>query len=69
MTSTFPAASAGEVAVHKTAEEQLTAVPAVSPKLAVVAPVTKPVPVMDTAVPAVSGPADGLMALTVGTAS
>ena len=59
----------GEVAEHKIVDEQLTAVPAVPPKLAVVAPGTKPVPAMATTVLPTSGPADGVSEVIVGIAS
>ena len=67
--STDPATSVGEVALHEVVEEQLTEVPAVEPNMAVVAPVTKPVPVIETTVPANSGPAEGVTEVTVGIAS
>jgi hypothetical protein len=63
--STVPADSAGEVTVQLVVE-QLTAVAAVSPKLAVVLPVTKLAPVRVTTVPPPSGPALGAMALMAG---
>ena len=68
---TVPTEPDGEVAVHNTADEQLTDVLAVSPKEAVVVavPETKPVPVIDTAVPPPSGPADGVMEVIAGTGS
>jgi hypothetical protein len=50
-------------------EEQLTAVPAVAPKLRVVDPVTNPVPVMVTKVLPLVDPAVGLTAVTVGMGS
>jgi len=40
----------------------------VVPKVAVVAPGAKPVPVTTTVVPPTSGPADGLTAVTTGKA-
>jgi hypothetical protein len=55
----------GEVAVHDVVETQLADVPAV-PKVAVVAPVANPAPVIVTTVPPVSGPLSGLTAATVG---
>ena len=64
--STTPAGSAGAVAEQVVAELQLTAVPAVPPKATVVAPVTKPEPVMVTVVPPVAGPVVGVMAVTEG---
>ena len=67
--STVPTASCGEVTEHKRADEQLTDVPAVPPKLALVLPVMKPVPVTVTTVPPTSGPTLGLMAVTVGATS
>jgi hypothetical protein len=66
VTSTVPASSDGEVAVHEVVDEQLTLVPAVLPKLAVVAPTTKPVPVMVTAVPPPSGPVLGEIPVMTG---
>ena len=65
VTSTVPADSAGESAVHDVLDEQLTPVAAVEPKLTV-SPNWKPVPVMVTVVPPAVGPAVGLMAVTVG---
>jgi hypothetical protein len=56
VTSTVPAASAGEMTVQVVLDEQLTAVPAVPPKLTVVAPGTNPVPVTVTTVPPPIGP-------------
>ena len=67
--STGPALPAGEVTEQVVVDEHDTAVAAVRPNLAVVAPATKPVPVMLTTVPPTNGPAVGEMALTVGTAS
>jgi hypothetical protein len=64
--STIPAASDGEVAVHEVVDAQVTAVAAVVPKLAVLAPTTKPVPVIVTAVPPRSGPTLGEIELTTG---
>jgi hypothetical protein len=69
VTLTLPASSEGEVAVQDVVEEQLTAVPAVDPKLAVVEPTTKPVPVMPTLVLPNSGPVFGVTAVTVGATS
>jgi hypothetical protein len=57
--STAPAVPDGDVATHVVTEEQLTEVAAAAPKLTEVAPGTKPVPVMVTAVPPVSGPPAG----------
>jgi hypothetical protein len=58
VTSTMPAEPSGEVAEHRMVVEQLTAVAAAVPNLAVVvrAPEMKPVPAMATWVPAASGP-------------
>ena len=67
--STEPVAPAGEVATHVVAVEHATAVAVVPPNLAVVDPVTNPVPVTVTKVPPASGPATGVMAVTVGTGS
>ena len=67
VTSTVPAASAGEVAVHVVLLEQLTPVAGVVPKSTVI-PSAKPVPVMVTGVPTPAGPAVGLTAITVGAA-
>ena len=64
--STVPAEAAGAVATQVVVELQLTAVPAVPPKAAVVAPVTKPEPVTVTTVAPPRGPAVGLMAVTTG---
>jgi hypothetical protein len=66
LTSTVPAACAGEVAVQVVVDEQLTAVPAVPPKSTVVEPAANPVPVMVTLVPPACGPAVGLTAVTEG---
>jgi hypothetical protein len=63
--STVPAACAGEVRVQVVVV-QLAAVAGFWPKLAVVAPAMKPVPETVTIVPAVSGPAFGLIELTLG---
>ena len=69
VTSTTPADSPGEVAVHEVDDEQLTEVPALAPKATVVDPRTKPVPEMvTTSVPAVP-PAAGVIPVTVGVAS
>ena len=64
--STVPSAPAGEVAVQVVAEVHETAVAAVPPKLAVVAPATKPVPVMVTTVAPPGGPPFGEIALMAG---
>ena len=64
--STEPAASAGEVAVQVEDDEQVTAVAPAVPKAAVVAPMTKSVPVTVTAVPPSTGPTAGLTAVTAG---
>jgi hypothetical protein len=69
VTSTVPAAWAGEVTEQLVVVEQLTPVPAVAPKLTVVAPMTNPVPLTVTAVLPVIGPVEGLTAVTVGTVS
>jgi hypothetical protein len=66
VTSTVPAASAGEVTVQLVVDEQLTAVAAVPPKLAAVVPTAKLVPVTVTTVPPASGPEFGKIALTTG---
>ena len=67
VTSTVPATSAGEVAVQLVVVHE-TAVPAVPPKLTVVEPTKKPVPVMVTTVPPPSAPAPGEMAVMAGMA-
>ena len=69
--STVPAPAGGEVTEQLVTAEQLTAVAAVAPNVAVVAvvPVTKPVPVTVTTVPPPRGPAVGVTAVTLGTAS
>lgn len=69
VTSTVPALPAGEVAEQLVVDRQLTAVPPDAPKLTVVAPTTKPVPVMVTVVAPVVGPEIGVIAVTVGVAS
>ena len=69
MTSTTPADSAGEVAVHEMFEEQLTEVPAVDSKATVLEPTTKPVPEMVTTSPPPVPPAFGLTPVTIGVAS
>ena len=68
-TSTVAADSAGEMAEQLVVDEQLTPVPELDPKATVLAPMTNPVPVMVTVVVPVSGPALGLTAVTVGTAT
>ena len=68
VTSTVPAESGGELALHELVDEQMT-VPVARPKLTAVAPATKPLPVMLTAVPPTRGPALGLTAVTVGATS
>jgi hypothetical protein len=67
VTSTGPVPG-GDVAVHEVLDVQVTGVPVV-PKVAVVAPGTKPVPVTVTTVPPASGPAAGETPETVGVAS
>jgi hypothetical protein len=69
VTSTTPADSPGEVAVHEVDDEQLTEVPDEVPNLAVLEPTTKPVPVMVTTVPPAIGPATGVIPVTLGVAS
>ena len=69
VTSITPAGSAGEVAVQVVADEQLTEVPGVDPKVTDVLPMKKLVPVMVTTVPPPRGPDDGEMPVTVGTAA
>ena len=56
--STVPAGSAGEVAVQAVVELHETPA-AVAPKLAVVLPTTKPVPVTSTVVAPATGPTMG----------
>ena len=56
------------MAVHEVLDVQVTGVPVV-PKVAVVAPGTKPMPVTVTTVPPASGPAAGETPETVGVAS
>jgi hypothetical protein len=68
VTSTVPAACVGVVTEQLVVVEQLTPVPAVDPKLTVVAPVTNPVPVMVTVVPPVVAPVLGAIPVMVGTA-
>ena len=69
--STVPAGWAGLVATQVVVAEHVTVVAAVSPnRTEVVAdPVMKPVPVMVTPVPPLTGPAAGVMAVTVGMAA
>jgi len=67
--STVPADCAGEVAVQRIVDEQLTDVPELRPKLAVVEPTTKPVPATLTTVPATSGPAFGVTEVITGITS
>jgi hypothetical protein len=69
VTSTTPADSPGEVAVHEVDDEQLTEVPDEVPNLAVLEPTTKPVPVMVTTVPPAIGPATGVIPVTLGVES
>ena len=66
VTSTVPTAWAGEVAVQVELVEQLTDVPAVAPKAAVVEPGTNPEPEMVTVAPPPGGPATGLTPVTDG---
>ena len=67
--STVPAVSVGEVAVQRIVEAQLTEVPAVSPKMALVEPTTKPVPAMLTTELPPSGPAFGVTEVITGIGS
>ena len=67
VTFTTPAVPAGAVTVIDV-DEFVRMVPAVLPNFTAVGP-DKPVPVMVTVVPAVSGPAAGEMLVTAGTAS
>lgn len=66
VTSTGPAAPAGEVALHEVVNAQVTPVAAASPKSTVVAPavVENPDPVMVTGVPPAGGPLVGLTDVT-----
>ena len=66
VTFTVPATPGGEVAEHRVTVEQLAVVAAFDPKATVAAPITKPVPVTATTVPPERGPAEGVMAVTVG---
>ena len=68
VTSTAPAACAGEVAVIEVALTTAKLAAAVPPNDTAVAPV-KLLPVMVTLVPPAIGPAFGLTALTVGAAA
>ena len=54
---------------HEMVDEQLTALAAADPKLAVVEPTTNPLPVTVTTVPPLSGPAFGDTPLTAGAVS
>jgi hypothetical protein len=69
VTSTAPADSAGEVAVHDVVELQLKTAAGTPPNLAVVALTRKPEPVMVTTVPPPRGPAAGLTLDTTGATS
>ena len=69
VTSTVPAACAGEVTVRDVEELTLTPVPGLPPKLTVVAPTTKPVPMTVTVVAPARGPVVGATDVTVGTAA
>ena len=71
VTSAVPAVPLGEVTVQVVVELQPTEVAGVSPNVAEVVdvPGMKPVPVTVTGVPPTSGPAAGVMAVTVGTGS
>ena len=68
VTVTVPAAWAGALTVILVVDVTCTVVPAVPPKLTVVDPMTKPVPVRVTLVPAAVLPAEGETAVTVGAA-
>jgi hypothetical protein len=68
VTSTVPAAPAGEVAVMLVALTTVNEVAAVDPKLTAVAPV-RTVPVIVTVFPPPSRPAVGEIPVTVGTAT
>ena len=65
VTSIVPELAAGEVAVIEVSDLTVNDVAEVDPNLTAVAPV-KPVPVIVTEVPPASGPAVGLMLVTVG---
>jgi hypothetical protein len=67
VTSTVPDPE-GVVAVHEVVETQVAVVPVV-PKVAVVPPGTKPMPVMVTTVPPITGPVVGAMPVTPGAGS
>ena len=69
MTSTEPAESVGASAVIVLGESTLTSVAGVDPKATAADGPTNPVPVMVTAVPPVSDPLPGLMAVTTGDVS
>ena len=66
--STVPAVEVGEVSTQEVVV-QLTTVDEDPPKRALVDPEMKPVPVTVTEVPPARGPAIGLIAVIVGTAS
>lgn len=68
VTSTLPAACAGAVAVRSVADTNATDADAVAPNFTL-APDTNPAPLIVTFVPPAPGPAVGLTALTVATAS
>ena len=68
VTSTVPADPTEEIAVIDVALFTVTPAAAVTPNFTV-APETNPVPEIVTLVPPASGPAEGLTAVTVGTAS
>ena len=65
VTVAAPATCAGVMAVIEVLLTTFTAVAAVPPRLTV-APARKPVPVIVTAVPPATGPAFGVIELTVG---
>ncbi|HET6963194.1 MAG TPA: hypothetical protein VFH58_00375 [Acidimicrobiales bacterium] len=65
VTSTVPAAPAGEVAVTRVESTAMTSVAGLAPKLTPVAPV-RLVPVIVTDVPPALGPDEGLTPVTVG---
>ena len=69
VTVTAPAVPAGLVALIEVADTNVTAVPAFAPNITVVAPDTKPVPVIVTTVPPATGPLVGLNNVTVGAAT
>ena len=66
--STVPAVPAGAVAVRVVALRYVTVADGVAPKVTT-EPATKPEPVTVTTVPPATGPADGAMESTLGTAS